>query len=68
MPPSFLFQMSPPLLHLCSSDGAADFTATLPRVQSALDILVRLLHLLASLGKDQLNVARVRHVWVDLYL
>jgi hypothetical protein len=48
------------------SDGTANLTASLPRVQPAL-ALVCLLHGLVGFGEDQLDVARVRHVRVDLY-
>jgi len=47
------------------SDSTADLTTPLPRVQSALAI-VGLLDGLVGLGKDQLDVARVGHVRVDL--
>jgi hypothetical protein len=55
--------------NLCSSDGPPDALSTLPRVQPSLltlDDLWSLLDNLLSFGQDQLDVARVRHVRVDL--
>lgn len=52
---------------LRSGDGLADLTATLPRVQSALDGLGGLLDNLGTLGEDELDVGGVGHVGVDLY-
>ncbi|KAF4512684.1 hypothetical protein G6O67_000033 [Ophiocordyceps sinensis] len=54
---------------LCSGDGLAHTGAALPRVKSQLlaaDDLVRLLHHLVALGQNQLDMAGVRHVGVDL--
>lgn len=51
---------------LCGGDGLADLTATLPRVQSALDGRGSLLNDLGALGEDELDVGGARHVWVDL--
>lgn len=51
---------------LCSGDGLADLTTTLPGVQSTLEGLVRLLDDFGTLGEDELDVGGVRHVGVDL--
>ena len=57
---------TPPIqARLRRGDGTADLTAALPRVQSAL-AGISLLHSLGGLGEDQLDVARVGHVRVDL--
>ena len=55
-------------LHLSSGDGLADLPATLPRVQTALDVLGTLLDNLGTLGEDELDVRGVGHVRVDLEL
>ena len=71
MPSPFSFAtqllLSPFTQHLSRGDGPADLTAALPRVQSGLNGGLSLLDVLGGLGQDQLNVARVRHVWVDLF-
>ncbi len=58
-----------PSHHLSSSDSLAHTGATLPRAQVS-DLTasnsLRLLDNLLALGQDQLNVAGVRHVRVDL--
>lgn len=51
---------------LRSSDGLAGLAATLPAVQSGANGVVSLCNGLGGLGEDQLDVARVRHVGVDL--
>jgi hypothetical protein len=51
---------------LRSCNGPADLTTLLPGVQSAVARVVCLLYVLGGLDQDQLNVAGVRHVRVDL--
>lgn len=57
------------LVPLCGSDGLADAGTALSRVETELlaaNNLVGLLDNLLTLGQDQLDVAGVRHVRVDL--
>ena len=59
----------PIIPRLCGSDGAADLRATLSGGQAdlfALDDLGTLLDDLLTLGQDELDVAGVGHVGVDL--
>lgn len=51
---------------LCSGDGLAGLTTTLPGVQSTLEGLVGLLDDFGTLGQDELDVGGVGHVGVDL--
>lgn len=55
-------------INLCGSDSLAETSTTLSRAEMgiAADNLVRLLYNLVALGQDKLDVARVRHVRVDL--
>ena len=62
----FLAQRLHLLLVLAGGDGLADLTATLPRVQSAIDGGGSLLDNLGALGEDELDVGGVGHVRVDL--
>jgi len=52
---------------LCGSDGTSRPQTSLSAAQSliTLDDILALLDNLVTLGKDQLNVAWVAHVWVD---
>lgn len=56
--------------HLSSSNSTTLTSPTLSRAQVGITAsnLLRLLHNLLALGQDQLDVAGVRHVWVDLEL
>lgn len=56
--------------HLCGSDSLAAESTTLSRAQVGVlaDNGLGLLNDLLTLGKDQLDVAGVRHVGVDLYV
>lgn len=65
---AFLHPLSFQPLRLCGGDGLPGANATLPAVEVLLacDNLRGLLDDLLTLGKDQLDVARVGHVRVDL--
>lgn len=63
---SHLTPCQPDCTPLCGGDGAAGSATLLPGVQ-ALSNLLGLLDGLVGLGKDELDVARVRHVGVDLH-
>ena len=55
--------------HLSSSNSTTLTSPTRSRAQMSIlttNNRLRLLYNLLALGKDQLDVARVRHVWVDL--
>lgn len=67
MPSPFSFHHADPdYSPLRGGDGPAGSTALLPAVEAVSDRL-GLLDGLGALGKDELNVARVRHVRVDLH-
>jgi hypothetical protein len=53
--------------HLCRSNSLSGAGTTLSRVQTLFPGNgLRLLNDFLALGKNQFDVARIRHVWVDL--
>jgi len=65
----FPSQSDPPTTRLSGGDGPADASTTLPgrQVLVTASNSIRLLNNLVTLRQDQLDVAGVRHVGVDLY-
>lgn len=53
-------------IRLCLNESTADLGATLAGREADLLVVAGLLDLLGSLGEDELNVAGVGHVGVDL--